>query len=70
MLWRLTDGENNARGESIFVLGDDVYVAGYDSIGSDEEGSFLAVLWKNDVRLNLSDGGAWAEALSVFARRE
>jgi uncharacterized protein YjdB len=72
---RLSSGEFNARGESIFVLDDDVYVAGYDSIdegsggGDGEDGTFIAVLWKNDVRLNLSDGTTWAEALSVYARR-
>ena len=54
----LTDGTEYAHALSVFVYGDDVYVAGY-------EGDF-AMLWKNGVAHKLTDGTVEARANSVF----
>jgi len=56
------DNENSfARALSVFVSGGDVYVAGY-------QGRYIhyAVLWKNGLQLNLTDGSSYAYARSVY----
>ena len=55
----LTDGTAGyAEARSVFVSGEDVYVAGY-------EGN-VAMLWKNGLAQNLTDGTLVARAYSVF----
>ncbi len=61
----LTDGSRNATAASIFVLGNDVYVAGYQ----DKSGSVLniATYWKNGVAFPLGTvGGNFDIANSIF----
>ncbi|MDR1841496.1 MAG: Ig-like domain-containing protein [Holophagales bacterium] len=73
LLYRLTDGQYGAQAESVFVIDGEVYVAGYDSVDTnegDEEGNFIAVMWRNGLRLTLNDGSTTsARATSVFVRR-
>ncbi len=64
---KLTDGSRDAVARSIFVSGNDVYVAGYQ----DKSGSVLniATYWKNGVAYSLSitgTGGPFDVANSVF----
>ena len=54
----LTNGTDKAYARSVFVHGDDIYVAGY-------EGNF-AMLWINGVAQKLTDGSVEAKANSVF----
>jgi len=49
----LTDGDGESVAASVFVQGDDVYVAGTDSIIKGQRSR--AVLWKNGVKQNLTD---------------
>lgn len=58
----LTNGSNNAVANSIYVVGNDVYVAGYESNGTNN----VAKLWKNGVATSLTNGSAHAEGLSVY----
>ena len=51
---------------SVFVLGDDVYVAGYDVIMNEDEVTARARLWKNGEMQNLTNGTFSDEAISVF----
>jgi hypothetical protein len=57
----LTDGTNDADVKSIFLVGKDVYAAGYESNGSRK----VAKYWKNGVPVTLSDGKTDAEANSI-----
>ena len=57
-LYDLTDGSKQAEARSVFVVGGDVYSAGY-------EGK-VAKLWKNKTVTNLTDGSKNAFARSVF----
>ena len=52
------------RATSVFVSGNDVYVAGY--LFSYKGGKDVAVLWKNNELVELSDGKVNARAYSVF----
>jgi hypothetical protein len=53
----------SAGANSVFVSGDDVYVAGWEDNTSQTS---VAKLWKNGVAQSLTDGTFNAEALSVF----
>lgn len=58
----LTDGTRDARAYSVFVSGDDVYVAGYEYNNEDRP---VAKLWKNGVVQNLT-AGTNSSANSVY----
>lgn len=59
----LSDGTKNTYTSSIFVSGNDVYIAGNEMIDTTH---CIAILWKNGVRTNLSDGAMKTEAYSVY----
>lgn len=59
----LTDGTNPAGAESVYVSGNDVYIAGYEMTA---QGIQVAKLWKNGVAQNLTDGNYKALATSVY----
>ena len=70
VLWKNGDRQNltvgtlrEARANSVYVSGSDVYVAGFDSNVQNME---FAVLWKNGVAQNLTDGTGRSEARSVY----
>ncbi|KGN91661.1 InlB B-repeat-containing protein [Porphyromonas canoris] len=54
----------NGRARSVFVSGNDVYAAGYLLSSSGKKD--IAVLWKNDQLVELSDGKTAARAHSVY----
>ena len=62
-------GNENGAAMSVFVLGDDVYVAGYinvaEHIGGNLQGQ-VATLWKNGEPQNLTDRTNFGAAMSVF----
>jgi len=61
----LTDGTKNGRANSVYVLGNNVYVCG---IEQDMATNFsFARVWKNGVATNLTSGNNYAEANGVFA---
>ena len=67
MLWKngiataLTDGTHNAEATSVFVVGGDVYVAGFQT------GLFnVAKVWKNGTATALTDGSKVAQATSLY----
>ena len=61
----LSDGTYSASAESVYVVGNDVFVAGYEYTGSGR----LAKLWKNGVARNLTtDVTGDALASSVFVK--
>jgi hypothetical protein len=59
----LSNGTNNAEAYSVYVSGNDVYVAGNQESG---KGRKVATLWKNGVAQSLSGSTSYAEAYSVF----
>jgi len=61
---RLSDGKNNARAKSVLVSGNDVYVAGIETVN----GKQTATLWKNNKPQRLSGGSSDSEAYSVFVK--
>lgn len=58
----LTNGTQDAEASSIYAVGNDVYVAGYESNGTKK----VAKLWKNGVATNLSNGTNDAAANAVL----
>jgi len=59
----LNNGSTSAMAESVYVSGNDVYVAGEELIGGSK---YVAKVWKNGVATNLTDGSKGANAYSVF----
>ena len=72
----LTDGTSDAMATSVFVSGNDVYVAGYEASGQEYKDNdyvgiqyrYVAKLWKNGVAENLSEGtyNVYAKSVYVF----
>jgi Carboxypeptidase regulatory-like domain len=62
----LTNGNNYAAANSIFVLGSDVYIAGYEENGTGVNS--IAKVWKNGVVTNLSNGTTETYANSIFVK--
>jgi hypothetical protein len=63
----LSDGSNAASAELVYVLGTDVYVAGYEyggAIGITR----TAKIWKNGIATSLTNGNFDAIATSVFVK--
>lgn len=58
----LSDGVNNAEATSVFVLGEDVYVAGQET----DNTTSIAKYWKNGAEVALTDGTERAEVHSIF----
>ncbi|HOJ76637.1 MAG TPA: hypothetical protein PL158_00880, partial [Bacillota bacterium] len=58
----LNEGDYDADANSIYVVGNDVYVAGYEEIG----GKKVAKYWKNGQAEALSDGTNDAFATGIF----
>jgi len=56
----------NARANSVYVAGRDIYVAGYEDSGALRK--YVAKLWKNGVAQNLTDGNSYAVAMCVFVK--
>lgn len=56
------NGNNTAWARSIYVVGNDVYAAGYMSIGS----KTYAICWKNGKEIKLSDGTNDEYAYSIY----
>ena len=59
----LTDGTYIAWARSIYVVGNDVYVAGEELHNGED---FRAVYWKNGQKVNLTDGHNSGHAFSIF----
>ena len=59
----ITDGTYDATANSVFLAGDDVYVAGREN---NEQGISVVKLWKNGVAQNLTDGTMDGRANSVY----
>ena len=64
ILQNLTDGTRDAQANSVYVLGNNVYVSGYER--SKQGSNLVAMLWKNGVAQYLTDGTRSALAYSVF----
>jgi hypothetical protein len=67
----LTDGSRYSAANSVYVFGSDVYVVGYENKGKPNGYGGLnavAVLWKNGVAQNLTDGNYEAHAYCVFVK--
>ena len=62
----LTNGPLNGVASSVFVLGTDVYVTGWESGGFPTQQ--IVKLWKNGVVTPISDGSKYAFAYSVFVK--
>jgi hypothetical protein len=66
LLYNLTDGANDAEVASIFVSGNDVYVAGYERANS---GKYVAKVWKNGAELYvLSDGSNYVYTRDLLVK--
>jgi len=63
----LTDEKKDAKAFSVFVSGEDVYVAGYKRNTQEKR---VATLWKNGIAQSLTDGKRDTEALCVFVLGE
>lgn len=63
----LTDEQYHGRAQSVFAVGSDVYVAGYEN---NENDVTLAKVWINGEATTLTDGSNDAEAYSVFVSGE
>lgn len=61
----LTDGSNDSEVNSIYAVKDDVYMAGFEIIGS----TTVAKFWKNGVATSLTDGSN-AHRLNQYSFRE
>ena len=61
----LSDGAFDAGANAIDVLGEDVYVAGYEYNAA---GVSIAKLWKNGVSIPITDGGYVATATTLVVR--
>ncbi|WP_420603377.1 IPT/TIG domain-containing protein [Flagellimonas sp.] len=59
----LTDEINHSRALSVYAIGSDVYVAGYEE---NENGMDIAKIWINGQSTDLTDGSKDAEAQSIF----
>jgi hypothetical protein len=58
----ITNGINSSHFNSVKVSGEDVYVAGSESNGTND----IAKIWKNGIANNLSDGTKEADANGVI----
>ena len=63
----LTSGETNAGASSVFVVGEDIYVAGQES---NSNGISIAKVWKNGIPQELTDGTFSAHATDVFVSND
>ena len=61
----LTDGSKWAIATAIAVSGNDIYVAGYEQVGSNYQTASIVKLWKNGNVVNLTDGSKHAEATGI-----
>ena len=61
-LFALTDGSKDASANSVFVVGEDVYTAGYEYNGT----NYVAKVWKNKKAIFKTDGSKDAGANSVY----
>jgi len=59
---KITDGATNAEGSDIVVVGDDVYIAGYEI---NKSGKHVAKYWKNGIATVLSDTTQFAFATGI-----
>ncbi|WP_036381195.1 IPT/TIG domain-containing protein [Muricauda sp. MAR_2010_75] len=59
----LTDETYHGRAYSVYAVGSDIYVAGYEE---NDNGIWVAKYWKNGMVTNLSDGSQNADAQSIF----
>ena len=59
----LTNGNKNATAQSLFVLGNDVYVTGYEA---NDSGTGIIKVWKNGEAISLTDGVFEAYATDIF----
>nr|WP_299337896.1 IPT/TIG domain-containing protein [Allomuricauda sp.] len=59
----LTDETYHGRAYSVYAVGSDVYVAGYEE---NDSGTSIAKYWKDGMATSLSDGSQNAEARSIF----
>ena len=63
-IWKNGELLYNISGNSIFVSGKDVYVVG--TVWNSQTHSDNAVLWKNGIRQELTEGYGWSSANSIF----
>ncbi len=63
-LVNLSNGQNTGHATSIYVSGNDVYVAGQEYLGGGIHQ--IAKYWKNGIAVNLTDGVSYAGANDIF----
>ena len=61
----LTDGSHNSNAQSIVIVGNDVYVSGYEKNSSKIP---VAKYWKNGVAVSLTDGTNDANASGIVLK--
>lgn len=61
----LTDGSRDALAYCILVVGDEVYVGGYEQPAGNKEGG-IARIWKNGVPQDLTDGSTVAKVNAMY----